>query len=249
MVNNLVSVITPMYNSEKFIRQSIESVLRQSYKNFELIIVDDGSKDKSEEIVCEYLKKDERIKYIKLEKNMGISNARNIAIKESRGRFIAFLDSDDIWKEDKLNKQVNFMVKNNYSFSFTAYELIDEDNNKLDKIIEARDFYNYKDLLKGNNIGCLTIMLDKKNIDMPIVMKNESHEDYILWLELLRNDINAYGINEVLAYYRKTNSSISHNKFKAAGWTWHIYRKIEKLPIVKSIYYFSNYMINGIRKS
>lgn len=249
MENNLVSIITPMYNSEKYIKQCIESVINQTYKNIEMIIIDDGSTDKSRQIVLEYANKYDLIKYIKQERNMGIAEARNNGIRSSKGRFIAFLDSDDLYKKDKIEKQINFMLKNNYAFTYTSYDLIDENSLSLNKIIKAKDNYDYETLLKGNNIGCLTVILDKEKINCEIEFSKNHHEDYILWLKLLKNNIKAYGMEEILSSYRKTNSSISHNKFKAASWTWQIYRKIEKLTFFKSVNCFINYTLNGIKKS
>ncbi len=248
MKKNLVSIITPMYNSEKYIGITIESALNQTYKDWEMIIVDDCSNDNSPKIVKEYAKNDERIKYIKTDSNKGVSNARNIALKMANGQFISFLDSDDIWSEDKLKKQVDFMKKNKCTISFTAYELIDENNEKLNKIINVLKIVDYNTLLKGNILGCLTVMIDKSKLDFEIKMSGVRHEDYVLWLSILKKGHIAYGINEVLAEYRKSSTSLSGNKIKSAMWTWKIYRNIEQIPLHKCIYYFINYGINGIKK-
>lgn len=249
MKKNLVSIITPMYNSEKYIGITIESALNQTYKDWEMIIVDDCSSDNSPKIVKEYAKNDERIKYIKTDSNKGVSNARNIALKMANGQFISFLDSDDIWDEDKLKKQVDFMKKNKCTISFTAYELIDENNEKLNKIINVPKTVDYNTLLKGNILGCLTVMIDKSKLDFEIKMSGVRHEDYVLWLSILKKGHIAYGINEVLAEYRKSITSLSGNKIKSAIWTWKIYRNIEQIPLYKCIYYFIHYGINGIKKS
>lgn len=249
MKKNLVSIITPMYNSEKYIGITIESALNQTYKDWEMIIVDDCSSDNSPKIVKEYAKNDERIKYIKTDSNKGVSNARNIALKMANGQFISFLDSDDIWDEDKLKKQVDFMKKNKCTISFTAYELIDENNEKLNKIINVPKIVDYNTLLKGNILGCLTVMIDKSKLDFEIKMSGVRHEDYVLWLSILKKGHIAYGINEVLAEYRKSITSLSGNKIKSAIWTWKIYRNIEQIPLYKCIYYFIHYGINGIKKS
>ena len=248
MEKNLVSIITPVYNGEKYIEKCIESVLNQTYKNLEMIIVDDGSIDNSENIIKKYTKENSFIKYIKLKENRGISNARNVALKNATGRFVAFLDCDDIYYKDKIKKQVNFMIENNYFFTYTSYNLIDENGQNLNKIICAKEYENYKSLLRGNNIGCLTVMIDRLKINENLIFSSNPHEDYILWLSILKNNNKAYGLNDVLSSYRKSNDSISHNKIKAASWTWNIYRNIEKLPLLKSIYYFINYGINGSMK-
>ncbi|WP_195939936.1 glycosyltransferase family 2 protein [Romboutsia sp. 1001713B170131_170501_G6] len=249
MKENLVSIITPMYNSGKFIRNTIESVLKQTYEDWEMIIVDDCSKDESPEIVKSYTKKDERIKYIRVSENKGVSNARNVALKNASGRYIAFLDSDDIWEITKLEKQIRFMKEKNCAISFTSYELINEENQKLNKVVGVPKSVDYKTLLKGNVLGCLTVVIDKSKLNFDIKMSGVRHEDYVLWLSILKRGYIAYGLDEVLAQYRKSLTSLSGNKIKSAMWTWNIYRNIEKIPLYKSIYYFVNYSINGIKKS
>ena len=249
MNKNLVSIITPMYNSEKFIEETIKSVINQTYKDWEMIIVDDCSTDNSPNIVKPYVDNDNRIKYIRAKSNQGVSHARNLALKEAQGQFIAFLDSDDIWNEEKLEKQINFMKEKDCAISFTSYELIDENNNKLGKVINVPSQVDYNTLLKGNILGCLTVVVDKSKLDFPIKMSGVRHEDYVLWLSILKKGHIAYGINENLAMYRKSSTSLSGNKIKSAMWTWNIYRNIEKIPMHKAIYYFINYSINGIKKS
>lgn len=249
MNKKLVSIITPMYNSEKYIRQTIESVLNQTYKEWEMLIIDDCSSDNSANIVNEYVQIDNRIKYIRVKENKGVSNARNVGLQQARGRFIAFLDSDDIWDYSKLENQIQFMIEKDCTITFTSYELIDEDSNKLGKVIKVPNEVRYNDLLKGNIIGCLTVMIDKSKIDFDIRMSDDRHEDYILWLSILKKSHIAYGIDKILAQYRKSYTSLSGNKIKSAIWTWNIYRNIEKISLYKSIYYFINYIINGIKKS
>lgn len=249
MEDNLVSVIIPIYNGEKYIEQCIKSVLNQSYKSIEMIIIDDGSTDNSEDIIKKYTNKFYFIKYIKSNQNKGVWAARNIGIENARGRFISFLDVDDLYNKDKIKNQINFMLKNKYSFTYTSYNLIDENGKYLNKIIEAKEYEDYETLLKGNNIGCSTVMIDKLKIDTPIRFEKHKHEDFILWLKILKNNVKAYGLNEVLSSYRKTKDSISHNKIKAAMWTWNIYINIEKLPLNKALYCFYKYMINGFGKN
>lgn len=249
MKNNLVSIITPMYNAEKFVEDTIKSVQNQSYTNWEMLIVDDCSIDNSAEIVKSYAQKDSRIKYFKSDSNKGVSNARNIALANANGQYIAFLDSDDMWYENKLEKQIDFMQKNDCTITFTAYELIDEESNKLNKVINIPEKVDYDKLLKSNSLGCLTVAVDRSKLDFDIRMSGARHEDYVLWLSILKNNHIAYGINEVLALYRKSSTSLSGNKVKSAMWTWNIYRNIEKLPMHKAVYYFINYGISGIKKS
>jgi len=249
MDNKLVSIITPVYNGEKYIEECIKSVLNQSYENTEMIIIDDGSTDNSENIIKKYTESFPFIKYIKCNKNNGVWAARNIGLENANGRFISFLDADDLYKKNKIKNQVNFMLNNNYSFTYTAYDLIDENSTSLNKVIKPKRYEDYEKLLKGNDIGCLTVMIDRLKIDTPIRFENYHHEDFVLWLKILKNNVVAYGLDEVLASYRKSNSSLSHNKIKSAIWTWNIYTNIEKLPLNKALYCFSKYIINGVRKN
>ena len=248
-MQELVSIITPMYNAERFIANTIKSVLGQSYKKWEMIIIDDGSNDMSLDIVKNYSKKDNRIKVHSLKKNKGAGKARNIGIDMSRGRYIAFLDSDDLWYSFKLEKQLKFMMKNQYMFSFTSFDRINEDgiiiNNKL---IEAPNSLVYYDLLKTDYIGCLTVIYDRKYIGkiyMPEIVKGQ---DYCCWLSILKMNIKAYYLKEQCASYRVRRNSLSSNKIKAVLHQWNIYREIEKLRLFSSIYYLANYIYYAIKK-
>ncbi|MBU2699044.1 glycosyltransferase involved in cell wall biosynthesis [Sporomusaceae bacterium BoRhaA] len=245
--DNIVSIITPAYNSANCISATIESVLRQTYIKWEMIIVDDCSDDYTIDVVRTYERLDDRIKLIRLDKNQGVANARNIGMKCSKGRYIAFLDSDDIWLEKKLECQLAFMKERNIGFSFTQYCQFVDDVKKSKQIIHVPDRVQYRDLLKGNVIGCLTVIIDRQKIP-PFNMRKEYHEDYIAWLEILKQGFAAYGYNEDLARYRISSSSVSSNKKKSASWTWNIYRNIEKLSIIESIYYFLWYVLRGISK-
>jgi teichuronic acid biosynthesis glycosyltransferase TuaG len=242
-----VSIITPSFKSEQFVSKTIESVLCQTYENWEMIIVDDCSPDNSNIIIEDYCKKDCRIKLIKLEKNSGPAIARNRAIEEAKGRYIAFLDADDLWKPEKLEKQINFMKENNLAFTYSSYELIDENDNFLGKYI-TKDLITYKELLKTNVIGCLTAIYDIEKLDkvfMPNILKRQ---DYGLWLKILKQINSTKGILEPLAIYRIRKNSVSSNKLKAAQYQWKIYREVEKLNFFKSLYYFSWYIYYGLRK-
>lgn len=245
-MNDLVSIITPSYNSSKFIVQAIESVLNQTYKNWEMIIVDDVSMDNSNEIIEEYMRKDHRIKLIKLATNSGPAVARNKAIKDSKGRYIAFLDADDLWISEKLEIQISFMQRNNLLFTYSSYKIIDENSTEIGEFITKKSI-NYHSLLKTCSIGCLTAIYDTKKIKK-YYMEDVGHEDYTLWLKLLKEFGTMEGTLEPLAKYRVVNNSISSNKMKSAIWQWNIYRKIEKLSIIKSVYYFIHYAFNGFIK-
>lgn len=242
----LVSIIMPMYNCEKFIIETIESVISQTYAHWELIVVDDKSTDNSLTIVENFVHKDSRIKLIGLEKNTGPTNARNRAIKEAEGRYIAFLDSDDIWLSNKLQYQLAFLNDNNLVLTYSAYETIDAKS----KYINTRHclpLITYKDMLKTNHIGNLTGIYDVAYFGK-VYLENTGHEDYILWLKLLKKIPYTKGITEVLAQYRIVGDSISGNKFKVLKWQWYIYRKVEKLTIFQSSYYFIFYIFNALKK-
>lgn len=244
----LVSVITPVYNSERFIKNTIESVISQTYTDLELIIVDDCSTDKTEDIIKKYIDKDRRIKYIKLQKNSGAAVARNTAIKAATGRYIAFLDGDDLWNKDKLEKQIKFMNENNIGFSFTSYNTMSEDGIKSNKVVKAPRVVDYEYLLRNTIIGCLTVMIDKNIIGeftMPLI---RTRQDFATWLSILKKGHKAYGISEPLATYRIVKGSISSNKFKAIRRNWYVYRKVEKLSLLKSIYVFCGYGYNAVKK-
>ena len=242
-MDELVSIITPVYNSEKYISDTINSVLAQTYTNWEMLIADDCSSDNSAEIINRYT--DSRIKYIKLESNSGAAIARNKALEKAKGNYIAFLDSDDAWKPEKLEKQLKFMMEKDVGFSFAGYEII---RDKKNKIIEVPDTLNYNQFMKNTIIGTLTVMLSRKHVgDVRIVDVKKDH-DSMTWAKLLRQGNIAYGLNESLAYYRKVEGSISNNKIKAAKNHWNNLRQIEKLSLPKAMYFYFFYVINAIKK-
>lgn len=243
---SLVSIIMPAYNSERFIKDSINSVLNQTYKNWELLIINDYSKDSTGTIIEEYSKKDARIKILNQSKNSGVVAARNRGIKESKGKYIAFLDSDDLWEKEKLDNQIEIMTQNNYYMTYTEYSYITEDGDFI-KDIKVPTKLNYKDALKGNQIGCLTVVLDKERIGK-FKMPDLKHEDYATWLNILKSGIQSYGIKKNLAKYRKVNNSLSSNKLKTILWTWKVFRKNEKMSFVKSVIYLNIHLFKAINK-
>jgi teichuronic acid biosynthesis glycosyltransferase TuaG len=194
-------------------------------------------------IINEFLKNEDRIKVLSLYKNSGVAFARNSGIDVAKGRFIAFLDSDDIWDENKLEYQLSLMIKNDYILSYTAYRKINSEGNIVAKHIPVTETgIRYKDLLKHNEIGFLTAIYDSHRIGKQFFL-NHGHEDYSFWLNILKNDFTAWGINRVLASYRVHSKGISSNKLKAISYTWNIYRNIEKLKLLDCIYYFMTYAI------
>ena len=247
-MNNLVSIINPCYNSKNFINQCVESVLAQTYTNWEIIIVDDFSTDNSREVISSLTEKDIRIKAIYLDNNIGAANARNIALKEAKGKYVAFLDSDDLWHYHKLEKQILFMRSNDIAFSYTSYQLISEDGSRLKKTIKAPFQITYYGYLKNTIIGCLTVVLDREKIgsfEMPNI--STSH-DMALWLLIMKRGIIAYGLEDSLASYRIVSNSNTSSKIKASIDVWKVYREVEKLSFVYSFWCFSNYIFNAIRK-
>lgn len=244
---NLVSIITPVYNGEAYVKETIESVLKQSYTQWEMILVDDCSTDCSEEIIRSMAESDARIRYYRNETNLGAADSRNRAIELAKGRYIAFLDSDDMWKEDKLKRQLRFMKERNVAFCYTACEVIDETGAEVGKVRHVPTQVDFQQLIKGNVIPCLTVVLDREAFT-EIRMPRIGHEDYATWLGLLQECGKAEGIDEVLASYRVAGGSLSGNKLKAAGWTWKIYRKFLGLGLCESIYLFCRYAVNAVLK-
>ena len=247
-MQELVSIIMPNYNSASFIKESIESVLAQTYEKWELIFVDDCSTDDSVKIIESLIADDKRIKLIKLAENSGPAVARNHAIKEAKGRYIAFLDSDDLWYPDKLSKQLSFMKEQDVPLSFTGYDRIDEQSSMVIDQLHVSFRVDYDELLKQNIIGCLTAMYDTQKLGkvyMPDILKRQ---DFALWLTILKKIPYAYGLDESLAYYRVRTASVSSNKILASKYNWKLYREVEKLPLHKAIYYFGWYTYKSILK-
>ena len=245
-MNSLVSIITPSYNSAKFIKQCIESVIAQTYTNWEMLIVDDYSADNSLQILKKY--NDKRIQLIELDENVGASESRNVAIRKAKGKYIAFLDSDDLWDPQKLEKQISFMEKEDIAFSFSTYQPMSDDESKLYSIIHAPKIVTYSSYLKKTIIGCLTVIIDREKtggFEMPNI---RSSHDMALWLLIMRRGFDAYGLDENLARYRIVSTSNTANKWRAAKDVWMVYRQFEKLSFFYSIWCFLNYAFNAIIK-
>ena len=237
MKESIVSIIVPAYNSECYIGRTIESVISQTYKFWEMIIVDDCSLDKTAEVILSYSLKDKRIKYKKLEVNSGAAVARNVAMSMATGQYIAFLDSDDVWLPDKLSTQIQFMQENNYKFTCTDYEQIDETGRCLGKIIHCREKADYNRVLLDCPIGNSTVMYDVTQMGKFEVPNIRKRNDDALWLKMLKSEKFIYGLNQVLVQYRMRHDSISANKFQLIKYHWVLYRKIEHLNIMRSIFY------------
>lgn len=250
MKEELVSIVVPVYNAEKFLKDTIKTVEEQTYEKWELILVNDCSKDNSTQIITDAIEKNSRIRLINLEKNSGAAMARNKGIEEANGKYVAFLDADDLWENDKLQKQVEFMQKNNCEFSFTGYEFADENGTPNGKVVKVPETINYKQALKNTTIWTSTVMLDveklgKELIKMPNVKRGQ---DTATWWKILKKIDKAYGLNENLSYYRRTNESLSANKWKALKRTWNLYRNVEHLNVFYSFYNFCWYVFNAIKR-
>lgn len=246
--DGLVSVITPVYNAEKFIAETLDSVLAQTYGNFEHILVDDCSTDSSARIIEDYARRDARIKYIKLDKNSGAAAARNRGLELARGKYAAFVDSDDVWMPDKLSRQLDLMHKKGVCFTYTAIEMIDETGAVVKGKRPVAPVVDYDFLLSNTIIACSSVVIDRGvagPLRMPDVRKGQ---DFATWLMLLRRGIKAYGIDEALVRYRLVQGSISSNKLGALKRTWHIYRDVEHLGFFKSARHFCLYTFHALRK-
>jgi len=248
MEKEKVSIIVPMYNAEKFIGKAIETVLSQTYENWEMLIMNDVSTDNSLAVVNEFAKNDDRIKVVNTEKNMGVVKGRNHLIDLARGKYIAFLDADDYWHSEKLEKQIQFMKEKNASISCTEYTRVRENGEKINEVV-IKSKISYTDMLKNNYLGCLTVMYDVEKVGKRYFKELEKNEDYVLWLEIVKDVKIIYGLKENLAYYRVLDNSRSSNKAKTAKVRWEIYRKVEKLSLLKSIYYFLHYAVRAVLKS
>ncbi|MDA9201819.1 glycosyltransferase [Flavobacteriaceae bacterium] len=227
MSNNslpLVSIITPSYNSEEFISQTINSIINQTYSNWELLITDDCSNDLSTEIIKSFVKKDNRIKLYTLDYNSGAGVARNNSIKYSNGKYIAFCDSDDQWLPNKLEKQIAFLKENNLQFSYSSYKVCNEEDEIVGSVICPKEV-SFRKMLNNNYVGCLTAIYDSEKLGKFYMSKIRNRQDWVLWLNILKNSGPAMGLTEPLAIYRERSSSISSNKIKQFKFNWNVYRK------------------------
>ena len=247
-MDDLVSIIMPSFNTGKYITETIESVLAQSYKNWELIIVDDCSSDNTDEIVSTYLS-DDRIHYLKNEKNSGAAFSRNIALRKAQGKWIAFLDSDDLWMPEKLEKQLSFMKSNGYFFSYTGYEEIDVNGKQTGvrvtgpRKVTKTGMYNYCWL------GCLTVMYDADKIGLIQIENIKKNNDYAMWLKVCHK-ADCYLLDECLAQYRKGRvGSVSTHSIKTMiGWHYKLFREAEKQSVVQSTVNTGRNLIFGFYK-
>ena len=250
-MKELVSIIVPVYNVKKYIVETMKSVQAQTYSNWELLLIEDGSTDGTKEFLEQYLQEnpDERIHFEVIHENIGAAAARNYGMDISKGRFVAYLDSDDLWMPDKLEKQVAFMLEKQAAFSFTGYEFADADGNGIGKVVRVPQTLSYRQALQNTTIFTSTVMFDtailpKEKLHMPLVKS----EDTALWWRILKEGNLAYGMDENMVLYRRIGNSLSSNKIEALRRIWNLYRKEEKLSIPFSAYNFCFWAWRAVKR-
>lgn len=248
MQENLISIVVPVYNAEKFIKDTVASVVNQTYPNWELLLVNDGSTDNSGKLIENLAEGDSRIRTFHLEGG-GAAKARNAGTKNANGRFLAFLDADDLWEKDKLEKELQFLQKKDAAFVFTGYEFADHNAVGTGKIVRVPETLTYTQALKNTTIFTSTVMFDmdktgKELLYMPVIKS----EDTALWWKVLREGYVAHGLDENLVKYRRAGKTLSSNKFEAIRRIWNLYRKAEGLSVLKSCYYFVFWAWNAVAR-
>lgn len=246
-MNDLISIVMPAYNCEKIIAESIDSVIRQTYQNWELLVLDDGSKDNTLQIINEFTVKDSRIKSLPNEANKGVSATRNRGIELAQGNWIAFLDSDDMWEPSKLEKQMKIAKEKSSEFLFTGASYINEEGDPYKGIFEVPEKVTYKKLRNQNVISCSSVLIKKKYFKNIKMEKDEMHEDYAVWLRVLKLGVTAHGVNEPLLIYRISKNSKSGNKLKTVKMTYKVFRFIGINPI-GSAYFMARHVLASVGK-
>lgn len=249
VMRDLVSIIIPVYNANKYIEATVDSVMGQTYENWELLLVDDGSTDGSSETIERLAREDStnRIKVLLPKEHGTAAGARNYGLKYATGRYIAFLDADDLWEKDKLEKEMAFMAEKKAGFVFTGYEFADANGVGTGKIVKVPATLSYKQALKNTTIFTSTVLIDTKIVDKPLVVMPEiKSEDTATWYQILRSGHLAYGLNENLVKYRRVANSLSSNKLEAIRRIWNLYRKAEKLSLIYSAYNFVFWAVRAV---
>ena len=236
-----VSIITPAYNAARFLDATIRSVAEQSFSDWEMIVVDDCSPDETPAIAERWAKRDPRVRLIRMSKNAGPGAARNEALAEAQGRYVAFLDGDDLWRPQKLEVQISFMKETGATFSFTGYSIIDEQGRPVGRCVRAPERVDYRALLRNTIIGCLTVVLDRAQLEPLRMPMLRQHEDLTLWYDILKRGIVARGISQDLALYRIRRGSASRNKLRSALHMWKVYREVEGLSVPEALECFTSY--------
>lgn len=241
------TIITPVYNAEKFLTETLESIYEQSYTDWEAILINDNSSDSSLEIAQSFAKRDSRFQVINRNESGGAAKARNEGIRQAKGRYIAFLDSDDVWLPNKLDKQIAYMKTNDVALSYSSYRFLTEDG-VVKTEVRVPEQVTYKQLLKGNIIACLTAVYDTNKLGKVLMPDIRKRQDFGLWLKITKMGTVGHGIQMPLAHYRLREGSISSAKFNTMLYTWRLYRDVEKLSRSSSAYYISNHLLGATFK-
>jgi teichuronic acid biosynthesis glycosyltransferase TuaG len=243
------SIILPYYKKRIFIEDCIKSILKQTFKKFEILIIYDDEDKKDLSFIKQLIRLDKRIKLIINKKNLGAGESRNIGIKSSKGEYICFLDADDFWKKNKLDKQISFMKKNNYFISHTSYEIVDE-NKKIIGFRKARMFSNYKELLPSCDIGLSTVIIKKKIFQNGFKFANlKTKEDFVLWLEVLKNGFKIYSLDKNLTTWTKSKNSLSSSVLQKFKDSFTLYNRYMKFNYLKSLFYTFKLSVNFLLKN
>ncbi len=248
-MNKTVSIVVPVYHAQNYIRNTMDCVLAQSYKDWEMFLVVDDPQDATINVIEQYIEEmqEKRIHVLVQEENKGAALARNRGVQEAKGRYIAYLDADDLWKMDKLEKEIAFLDEKQVAFAFTGYEFADENGVGLGKVVRVPEVLEYKEALRNTTIFTSTVMFDTQKIDKQLlVMPDVKSEDTALWWKILRNGYKAYGLDENLVYYRRPSVSLSSNKLVAIKRIWNLYRNVEKLSLPYSCYNFCFWAVRAV---
>lgn len=243
----LISIIMAAYNAELTIEQAVNSVLSQTYKNFELLIIDDCSEDKTLSIAEKFCEKDKRVRVIRNIKNSGVSYTRRHGLEETKGSWVAVLDSDDAWTPDKLEKQILLQTETGADLLYTGSAFMDQNGAPLDWYLHAPAKIGYRQLLKQNLISNSSALVRKELYEKYYVSNDNIHEDFAIWLKILKSGKYAYGVDEPLLIYRLSKSSKSGNKFRSAKMNWNTYRCLG-FGVLTALYYECRYAVNGLLK-
>lgn len=248
-MNETVSIIVPVYNAEKYILETIEHVVAQTYTDWELLLVLDGCRDRSAEVIRKYQeeKGEHRLRIIVREENMGAAKARNKGLQEAAGRYIAYVDADDLWRPEKLEQELHFLQEKQAAFVFTGYEFADENGVGTGKVVHVPEQLSYKEALKNTTIFTSTVMFDTRRIPRDLLeMPDIKSEDTALWWKVLREGYAAYGLNQNLVLYRRPAQSLSSNKLEAIRRIWNLYRRAEGLSVPYSLYNFCFWAVRAV---
>ncbi|MHA7129394.1 glycosyltransferase family 2 protein [Algoriphagus namhaensis] len=250
MTNPLISVVIPVYNTEKYVAEAIESIQNQTFTDWELILVDDCSADSSVEVCMSYAEQDSRIRVIRQEQNQGALKSRNLGIEAATGRFLCFLDSDDTFEPEKLETQVTYMLQNDLAVSFTRFQRITEEGEFMGGgNVLFKPEVSYQDLLGNPLFSIITLMIDREKVQPPLVKQHlQKAEDYVFHLHILKQGVKAFGIDRALSNYRYRPGSQSTSFFGNSADMWKVLYQVENLPLPQSAFYFLKYLYKGVGK-